>query len=907
MHRHRAWCPRSNGCEGSEKDGILVANALEGVTQPCKVPERTTNHALSYSHLPDDSNIMDMTLPMPLGFQRVAPIYHDNTVAAEPALRYLASIFGVRWVRFTYGEFAAAMAGIGLFDDQDEGMLLGWQQPFPYNPAGLPLTTVVTRRVQAEGARIRMMGLKPTTVKTTMTAKKTKKAQMQARRLKLRMSTLRFNDDCPLLPAVHRRVLDAEQEHEDKLRNASNDVPRASPQRPAPVERCNLSLGSGAARARTGRSEQTSLRTRLLDPDLSPSVRCHNSANREEEMRPQTRLLLIDVACTARHIKIVNRREETSLKTSSPPPRPLTERGDESEDLVSSSSPSAAAVHTKSTKSNEETGPKSRLLVPDLSPSVLRSKCASTSEKTRLKSLSPPQSLPGFLRCKSATASGETGLSLSPPSDAARACTGVRRRVRRPRLLLLAFFRCRAHQEHEHERGDGPEEPASSSAPSHPRPPLQEHAQERRDESEDLVSSSSPSSAAVHIKSTKTNEETGPKSPPHPDTSNDETSAKTRIVASDLSPRVRRSTSMPRSQETSPQTSSPLLSLFAATHINGATSPRPQPLVIAVLRGKCANTSEETRLKSFSPQSLAGFKSASTSDETGLSLSPASDAARAHRREETSPKTSSPPRRPCGRLPALQWMEEMRPQRRLLVPDLTSAAPPSVPRCKRVKPRDETRSTTRLVPPVLPASLSGNLLIDPPRLRCTSGSMSDETRPKTRWLVPDLRPTILRIHSALLMDLSRVVLRCTSSYRNSETEEPGVHGAPGDASNEGGSKGVVAKVEETDTDMYQVERAWLQGVYARCKFGQKSFAATKDQGVNVQQDVYHDWGEGCQHRRAELPTIRKSGAHRIPVVLLRSTVLSDFRLHENAYKDVSSVSLHPCVPASSPSAGALPS
>ncbi len=37
-----------------------------------------------------------------------------------------------------------------------------------------------------------MMGLKPTTVKTTMTAKKTKKAQMQARRLKLRMSTLRF-------------------------------------------------------------------------------------------------------------------------------------------------------------------------------------------------------------------------------------------------------------------------------------------------------------------------------------------------------------------------------------------------------------------------------------------------------------------------------------------------------------------------------------------------------------------------------------------------------------------------------------------------------------------------------------------------------------------------------------------
>ncbi len=362
--------------------------------------------------------------------------------------------------------------------------------------------------------------------------------------------------------------------------------------------------------------------------------------------------------------------------------------------------------------------------------------------------MSPPQSLPGFLRCKSATASGETGLSLSPPSDAARACTGVRRRVRRPRLLLLAFFRCRAHQEHEHERGDGPEEPASSSAPSHPRPPLQEHAQERRDESEDLVSSSSPSSAAVHIKSTKTNEETGPKSPPHPDTSsasgyarartgttrrarrlvsspptshpasataractgarrrvrrprllllaffhcraheehehergdgpeepasspghldrvrlcksanrNDETSAKTRIVASDLSPRVRRSTSMPRSQETSPQTSSPLLSLSAATHINGATSPRPQPLVIAVLRGKCANTSEETRLKSFSPQSLAGFKSASTSDETGLSLSPASDAARAHRREETSPKTSSPPRRPCGRLPALQWCE----------------------------------------------------------------------------------------------------------------------------------------------------------------------------------------------------------------------------------------------------------
>ncbi len=180
-------------------------------------------------------------------------------------------------------------------------------------------------------------------------------------------------------------------------------MPRASPQCPAPVERCNLSLGSGAARARTGRSEQTSLRTRLLDPDLSPSVRCHNSANREEEMRPQTRLLLIDVACTARHIKIVNRREETSLKTSSPPPRPLTvssalqqceqERGDEADGLVSSSSPSYAAAHIKTTNTNEETGPKSPSPRPQPLTGVRRCKSMHRSEETSPKTSSPPPRL----------------------------------------------------------------------------------------------------------------------------------------------------------------------------------------------------------------------------------------------------------------------------------------------------------------------------------------------------------------------------------------------------------------------------------------------------------------------------------------------------------------------------------
>ncbi len=93
---------------------------------------------------------------------------------------------------------------------------------------------------------------------------------------------------------------------------------------------------------------------------------------------------------------------------------------------------------------------------------------------------------------------------------------------------------------------------------------------------------------------------------------------------------------------------------------------------------------------------------------------------------------------------------------------------------------------------------------------------------------------------------------------------------------------MVAKVEETDTDMYQgelsatliartdldpctVERAWLQGVYARCKFGQKSFAATKDQGVNVQQDVYHGKSYSSFKTRTDIVTrtVERAWLHRI--------------------------------------------
>ncbi|RDX43297.1 hypothetical protein OH76DRAFT_1487988 [Lentinus brumalis] len=205
------------------------------------------------------------------------------------------------------------------------------------------------------------------------------------------------------------------------------------------------------------------------------------------------------------------------------------------------------------------------------------------------------------------------------------------RRVRRPRLLVLDLLHDCAHQQHEHGRGHEPE-----NSCRRPQPLALGSAWQIR--------THEPASSPRHFDRVRLCKSAN---------RNDETSPKTRLVAHDLSPRVRRCTSMHRSEETGPQTSSPLLDLSAATHINGAMSPRPRHLVITVLRGKCANTSEETRLKSVSPQSLTGFKSVSTSDETGLGLSPASDAARAHRREEMSPKTSSPPRRPYLRIAAL--------------------------------------------------------------------------------------------------------------------------------------------------------------------------------------------------------------------------------------------------------------
>ncbi|RPD52317.1 hypothetical protein L227DRAFT_617925 [Lentinus tigrinus ALCF2SS1-6] len=82
-----------------------------------------------------------------------ATMFNTAAMTLSPVLRVLSSVFGVNDTPFTYGEFAEAMTAIGFIDDREAGMLLHYditflERPLAYNPAGLEMTTVVTREVQ---------------------------------------------------------------------------------------------------------------------------------------------------------------------------------------------------------------------------------------------------------------------------------------------------------------------------------------------------------------------------------------------------------------------------------------------------------------------------------------------------------------------------------------------------------------------------------------------------------------------------------------------------------------------------------------------------------------------------------------------------------------------------------------
>ncbi|KAI0715492.1 hypothetical protein C8T65DRAFT_694738 [Cerioporus squamosus] len=77
----------------------------------------------------------------------------DRLHVTPDAYVVLASIFNVSKTTFSYGDFGKAMEAIGFVDHSEVGVLsLGEGEPraqtLAYNPALLPLDTVVTREVQ---------------------------------------------------------------------------------------------------------------------------------------------------------------------------------------------------------------------------------------------------------------------------------------------------------------------------------------------------------------------------------------------------------------------------------------------------------------------------------------------------------------------------------------------------------------------------------------------------------------------------------------------------------------------------------------------------------------------------------------------------------------------------------------